>query len=338
MAQRAAFFVKAYSIPIELFVNMDQTGIHVVPTGGARIWAKKGSKHVLVHGMEDKKQVTISVSSSASGNLLPFQVVFTGLTDKSLPPRNPGRLQCEGAGWQLTCSKNHWSNMSTCQEFVETILQPYRKQVIAELNLDKDSKLVWLLDSWSVHKSKEFVAWIKETHPNILLIFVPANCTSIYQPADVILQRPFKHGFRKEFNIYTRAMIDKQLEVKDAKDVKLDFHTSTLKPLLCSWLFKAWQHVNKPEMIKLGWAQCGLDQVFNSSFQSSAIEEHTKTPLFKDTPLESSEAEETVETRDEEEIDPDDNIEGIMEEGLVQVFEFISTNKKSTISSLKSLL
>ena len=218
--------------------------------------------------------------------------------------------------------------MSTCQEFVETILQPYRKQVIDRLNMHKDSNLIWLLDCWSVHKSKEFIAWMKEKHPNILLIFVPANCTSIYQPADVILQRPFKHGFRKAFDIYTIAMIDKQLEEKEAKDVKLDFRMSSLKPLLCSWLFEAWHHVNKPAMIRRGWAQCGLQQVFNSTFQCTAMEEHMKTPLFKETSFES---------REEEEIDPDDSVEDIMEDGLLQVAEMITTNKYLTISALKSL-
>src|ERR1700737_3616925 len=116
--------------------------------------------------------------------------------------------------------------MSTCQEFVETILQPYRKQVIDRLNMHKDSNLIWLLDCWSVHKSKEFVAWIKEKHPNILLIFVPANCTSIYQPPDVILQRPFKHGFRKAFDIYTTAMIDKQDEEEEGKKREIDLSFS----------------------------------------------------------------------------------------------------------------
>ena len=149
------------------------------------------------------------MSFSTNNNLLPFQVVFTGLTDKNLPPRNTCRLQCEGARWQLTCSKNHWSNISTCQKIVETILQPDMKQVIDRLNMHKDSNLVWLLDYWSVHKSKEIVAWMKEKHPTIILIFVPANCTSIYQLPYVILQRPFKHDFRNEFDIYTTTMIDK---------------------------------------------------------------------------------------------------------------------------------
>ena len=74
-----------------------------------------------------------------------------------------------------------------------------------------------------MHKSKEFVAWIKEKHPTILLIFVPANYTSIYQYTYVILQRPFKHGFDKKFDIYTTAIIDKQHMKKNAKILNLIF-------------------------------------------------------------------------------------------------------------------
>ena len=53
-----------------------------------------------------------------------------------------------------------------------------------------------------------------------------------------------------------------------------------------------------------------------------------KTPLFKETSFES---------REEEEIDPDDSVEDIMEDGLLQVAEMITTNKYLTISALKSL-
>ena len=84
----------------------------------------------------------------------------------------------------------------------------------------------------------EFVAWIKEKYSTLLLIFVLANCLSIYQHADVILQWPFKYGFRKELDIYITAMIDKQLEEKQEKNVKLDFRMLTFKSLLCLWLFE----------------------------------------------------------------------------------------------------
>jgi hypothetical protein len=42
---------------MEMFVNIDLTSIDFVPTCGARTWAKRGSKYVFVHEMEDKRQV-----------------------------------------------------------------------------------------------------------------------------------------------------------------------------------------------------------------------------------------------------------------------------------------
>jgi hypothetical protein len=44
-------------------VNNYLTGIHLVPNGGEKTWEPKGSKHVQVLGFEDKRQVTMVVSS-----------------------------------------------------------------------------------------------------------------------------------------------------------------------------------------------------------------------------------------------------------------------------------
>jgi hypothetical protein len=122
MAQRCAYLVKIHSIPSELVVNTDQTGIHLVPTRGARTWEKKGARHVNVHGIEDKRQITVAASLSAKGNVLPFQVIFQSLTKRSLPPLNDGKCICLDSGWNLTLNHNHWSTIDTCKEFVDTIL------------------------------------------------------------------------------------------------------------------------------------------------------------------------------------------------------------------------
>ena len=329
MAQRTSYLVKAHSIAPELVINTDQTRIHLVPAGGARTWAEKGSKHVQILGMEDKRQITVSVSSSAAGNLLPFQLVFTGTTDRSLPPRNEGRQMCEDVGWHLTYSNNHWSNLTTCKQFVEQILQPYRRKQVQEMGLDEETKLIWLLDCWSVHISKDFISWLKISHPQILLIFIPANCTSVFQPADVILQRPFKHGFRQQFDNYTSENIGKQIDEKELQDVELNTKMSVLKPLLCSWLYQAWQHINKTDMIKRGWSMCGLDRAFESSFQTSAMEEHMKSSLFKEV----RGAEEICKENDDE-TDPDESIEAIMEKNLSLVAA-TRERKRSVVSTMK---
>ena len=207
MTERCAYLVKIHSIAEELVVNTDQASIHLVPTGGARTWEEKNSKHVKVQRMEDKRQVIVVVSLATNGNILPFQMIFQGLTPRSLPPKNDGRVACEDNGWHLTFSSNHWSTLDTCKDFVNNILLNYRISQIELLGLSTHQDLIWLIDCWSVHISKEFRAWMKNNHPRIHLLFIPANCTYIFQPTDVIPQRPFKHAFRVEFNKFTMEVI-----------------------------------------------------------------------------------------------------------------------------------
>jgi hypothetical protein len=79
-------------------VNTNQTRIHFVPTTGKRTWENKSSKHIQVLGVEDKKQVTLVLSSVANGNLFPRRVVFTSSTHRCLPPSNEGKLKCFNLG------------------------------------------------------------------------------------------------------------------------------------------------------------------------------------------------------------------------------------------------
>ena len=75
---------------------------------------------------------------------------------------------------------------------VNNIIAPYFEKRKIELSLPPDQKSIWKIDCWSVHKSKEFRGWMKEKHPNIILIFVPGGCTGLWQPLDVFFQCPLK--------------------------------------------------------------------------------------------------------------------------------------------------
>ena len=98
MIQHCAYLVKVHNIPQELVVNSDQTWIHLVLTGGSKTWKTKGAKHVKVHGAEDKRQITIIISSAIDGYCLSFQVIFQCTTIKSLPKLEEGRKQYELLG------------------------------------------------------------------------------------------------------------------------------------------------------------------------------------------------------------------------------------------------
>jgi hypothetical protein len=86
--------VKCYNVPPELVVNTDQISIHLMPIGEIRTWEEKGAKSMVVVGQDDKRQVTVAVSSSA-GDILLFKVIFTGTIRKILPPMNVDCKFCE---------------------------------------------------------------------------------------------------------------------------------------------------------------------------------------------------------------------------------------------------
>jgi hypothetical protein len=72
MTCHVIYITKAYNIPPSLVVNSDETGILLVPTTKERTWESKGSKHIHVLGIEDKRQVTMVVSSSTTKQLSPL--------------------------------------------------------------------------------------------------------------------------------------------------------------------------------------------------------------------------------------------------------------------------
>jgi hypothetical protein len=154
----------------------------------------------------------------------------------------------------------------------------------------------------------------------------------VLQPDDVILQRPIKHAFRQQYDMYTSKSTDTQLATKAEKDMRVDTKMSTLKSLLCSWLLLSWQHINKPLMIKVGWSQCGLLQAFQQPFQVHAMDENMKTPLFLNEPA----AIEDEHIEKEDEVDKDLSIEVVMQTSL-DLVQQLSTSKQLPNSS-KTLL
>jgi hypothetical protein len=156
---------------------------------------------------------------------------------------------------------------------------------------------------------------LKDFHPLVKTIFVPTNCTSVFQPANVILQRPFKHAFRNEFDDWSMDQIQQQLEnATPTEGIKLESKLSVLKPLLCSWLYKAWLHIHKKKMVQIGWEKCGLLQAFQPKFQATALNENMTSPLFKGNDVQ---AEETMNKEDmANDIELETTIKTVMEDSL----------------------
>ena len=236
---------------------MDQTGVHLVPSS-QRTYAPIGDAGVAVIGNDDKRQITCCIASSMNGDLLPLQLIFQGKTARSLPEPTPASI---AANVHITCSENHWSTQETMQQFVAHVIVPYSKAKIQEHALKPDSRIVLVLDVWNVHKSEEFRMFLRTQHPNIHLVFVPPNCTSKLQVADVILQRPFKAGIRNQFNKWAAETIKDQLAQGRIQGLNMYLKMGSIKPRILDWCIDSWTRLKEQSVyIRGGWKQCVFDQ------------------------------------------------------------------------------
>jgi len=109
-----AYLVFLYNILASLVVNIDQTDIYLIHMARKHTWEKCSKKDVVQIGVKNKFVVTHVISCIANGNLTPFQVVYKGKTNRSLPKSLNAKRVVDHSGFTLVVSNNHWSNLHTC--------------------------------------------------------------------------------------------------------------------------------------------------------------------------------------------------------------------------------
>lgn len=248
---RMAHDIKEHDIPEELVVNTDQAQ-GILAQGSSFTWAKTGSKQVSVVGAEEKRAITIVTSVSSSGVLLPFQAVYEGKSSVSCPKQSAKcHTEATDAGFRFEYSGNHtyWSTQKTMRSLVDDIIAPYFSEQKKKLGLPETQKSIWQIDVWSVHRSKEFRGWMKKTHPNIIVHYVPAGCTGVFQPCDVGMQRIMKHSLKRSCH---RDVVDEILTQVDGgkPNITVDKTIGVLRDRTVSWLWDAYKTLDDPRIVK----------------------------------------------------------------------------------------
>lgn len=234
-------------------VNVDQTQL-VYEIGGRKTFDVCGAKQVSVVGLEEKRAITVVVAISGAGDLLPFQVIYTGKSNLSLPvPSTTGYTEAMKLGFKLcpSMTANYWSTLELMQEWVTTILVPYFKKKIVEHGITSSQECVLQLDCWSVHRSDDSLKWMKTNFPWITLIFVPGGCTPLFQPCDTAMQKTLKHSVRKS---QSEDVIEETLtQLEEAVSptlVRLDRSIPTLRNRTVRWLVEAYHACDDVDLIK----------------------------------------------------------------------------------------
>jgi hypothetical protein len=105
--------VAKHQIPADLIINMDQQGVTIL-IGNDHTYAKKGTKQVDIAAQDEQRAYTICVASTPAGTLLPFQQIWSGTTDGSLPVKSLRRsAEAKGFHFAAVQSKKKTSHFST---------------------------------------------------------------------------------------------------------------------------------------------------------------------------------------------------------------------------------
>lgn len=247
---REAYVIHDYNVPAALRVNTDKTQL-VYQQGTSTTWNESGVKQVAIVGQEEKCAFTLVPSISASGNLLPMQAIFHGKTTSSCP--NPQATQYANAKaykYQMLPLKTatYWSTQATMETLVNTIIAPYFEETNQSLGLPPAQYSIWKIDCWSVHKSKEFRAWMKKAHPTIIIIYIPGGCTGLWQPLEVGVQRVLKLSMHRSAHNDIVNEVSTQI-LNGVENIKLDTTVGTLRNRSVGWVVNTIQDIGKKKLI-----------------------------------------------------------------------------------------
>lgn len=125
------------------------------------------------------------------------------------------------------------------------VLRPYIMQTIEAQNLPADQRAILYLDCYPVHLGLKFRTFVWSKFPNIFLIFVPANCTGIFQPADVGLQRVVKHKLQQAaLDFLVRSHTTQLQDGLTAEQIRFTTSLPTLRDASVAAIVDAWKFMS----------------------------------------------------------------------------------------------
>jgi hypothetical protein len=216
-------------------------------------------------------------NSSAANST--YYTTVDGIVDASKKPvlaETPPFFLDKGTGHILCAgNKKHWTNLSTLKLWISQIVFPSHKACCERDGLNPlTAKSIVHIDAYPVHLSDAFRRFMKTQYPQLLLVYVPANCTSVMQVADVVLNRPLKSDYTNRHMLFLVGECGKQMmDAVGEQEVKIKFSAavSSCAAHSLSWLIASYAKLaitGKMAMQKafsvdsIGYDQCWDDPEF----------------------------------------------------------------------------
>ena len=156
---------------------------------------------MLKQGADDKHAITLTLAETLSGDMLPFQMIYTDKTSRSLPTAEFPE------GFLLGFNKSHWSNEEETLRLLKEVISAYITKVKKKLKLPQNQVACLIWDAFkaqSIEKVK-----LELEHLNIKDVEVPKNMTHLLQPLDLTTNGVVKKMEQREFRDYfTNCIIE----------------------------------------------------------------------------------------------------------------------------------
>ena len=172
-----------------------------------------------------------------------------------------GHVLCSGG-------HSHWMNASTLRLWIQAVVWSSHVRACKADNLDpNDAYCILHFDAYPVHISAEFLGWLEANYKQIKLAYVPANCTSVLQFADVVLNRPLKAAFTKQHMGFLIADYRRQIaRGTNPSDVAFSDVVSKAAGRSLKWLLSAYSGLQSLDMKggldKLRYPRCFVDNKY----------------------------------------------------------------------------
>ena len=199
---------------------------------------EKNSQSVLIKGLTDKRNMTLTFVISLAGEFLPMQVIYQDKAKASLP-----RNFIFPKEFCLTQNPKHYSNKEETLKLIDSVINPYLIQTRQHLKLSPTQKAILIWDAFRGQKTERVLPKLAKR-----VVSVPAKMTSFSQPLDLTINGQAKKFCKEKFTTWSLGEVQRQLDSKTSfEDIEVDLRMSVIKPIHAAWLVALYDYLTGAE-------------------------------------------------------------------------------------------
>lgn len=161
-------------------INIDETGVYYDSPINFTLDIKGTKRVEIITTGREKRRITVILGVDLLNmiNIKPF-IILEGKTKQCLKDVN------KNGNYNLSYQKNSWCTDDQFIKFISTF--------------PNDKKILLLFDNFKGHKTEKVNNFLQLEYPLITVKTLPPNTTSILQPLDVGINRPFKVHIKNKY-------------------------------------------------------------------------------------------------------------------------------------------